>query len=175
MGESDPDQVVPVPGLESAAQVGTPHVFVQAPRDWLVEGFRLALDRFRQAAGRPSETAKESFWPLLEALNWVASILDYHERALEEPLEDPLSEAIRFARVRVHHYWAAALDPVQSHAQPISDKPSVQSFNVAWHWKPVDQLPTEGSRRGESHYRDLLAGHPAQEALTEFAALLAEK
>jgi hypothetical protein len=174
MGEAGEHRVVQVPAAESAAEFGTPKVFVQVGREWLVEGFELALERFRQAAAKPSETAKEAFWPLFEALNWIYCIQDY-EKARGVPLDDPLSRAIRFARNRVQHDWAAALDLVQSPAQPVtSAKPTIYAFIFAWHWKPVDQLPPEGNRRGEDEYRDLLARRPVEMALAGFGRLLAQ-
>lgn len=60
-----------------------------------------------------AEEAKETFIPLFEALNWAVSFEDLVRKQQGAPRNDDLVLAIRYARNRVHHQWAAALNAVE--------------------------------------------------------------
>jgi hypothetical protein len=146
--------------------------------DWLVKGYRRALARF--AASADSRDPEERFIPLFEALNWIASILDV-QRKRGSAINDETARALGFARNRVHHQWADALEP--------RDLPNARIVSAAsgsrivtpptrldWFWKPEHQLPEVPPRfldeQGEAAYSDVLAGHPASLALAHMDGLL---
>jgi hypothetical protein len=124
------------------------------------------------ADGRQSDTAKEAFWPLFEALHWVVSIQNFDKKHGQR-IDDPVSRSLRFVRNRVHHDWAAAIEarpfPVGTRS---AARPSVTWFSFAWCWRPIEQLPPEGNREGEDEYRDHLADKRVRETLEHFATLL---
>ena len=151
--------------------MGTPTVYVTASRDWLVEGYIEALGRFREASARDSETAKETFWPLFEALNWVHSIRDFEDERGER-MDDPVSRALRFVRNRVHHRWAAAIEVRRFPTTLSAKRPAAIPPVVQWCWKATNELPPGGNRQGEAEYDELLAGKPVQESFERFAALI---
>ena len=171
MSEEEPERQ----GIEPASivherKIYTPHVFVSAQRDWLIEGYRQALERFTAAADTEGAPTEATFCPLFEALNWAVSIQDY-EKAKGRPLKQPVVRALRFVRNRVHHHWAAALDlrkfEVSSGAGPLR----LTGWTFEWFWRPPEGLPP-GRSGGEQQYRELLAGKPVREALEAFEKLL---
>lgn len=170
--EQQPQQVVHVSGIDSAEAFGTARVFVSAGLEWLVDGYSRAVARFRTASEQNEKSEKETFIPLFEALNWVVAIQDYlQERA--QPLDDhALGRALRFARNRVHHAFAAALEvreyPVSASAGPLS----VSGTTFDWFWVTSEKLPPGGNRQGEDEYRDMLAGRPAGATLDQLEKLL---
>jgi hypothetical protein len=129
---------------------------------------RAFSDCFR--AGR--QVSSRHFLPLFETLNWAVAIQDFlRERG--EPLDHhPLVSALRFARNRVHHAWAAALEvreyEVTSSVGPIM----VAGSTFDWFWIDAESLPLGGNRRGEAEYRSLLAGQQARAGLDDLQALL---
>jgi hypothetical protein len=82
----DDAQRVDVPSIVHDREIWAPTVYVTASRDWLVEGYLQALDRFRAVDGRAGVSEKEAFWPLFEALNWAATIQEFDAQR-GEPIE----------------------------------------------------------------------------------------
>lgn len=72
---------------------------------WLVNGYRRALERFDATADQ--RDAEERFIPLFEALNWAVAISDYPGSSVRV---DDTIRGLRFARNRVHHQWADAIE-----------------------------------------------------------------
>jgi hypothetical protein len=103
--------------IEPTTIVYPPRLFHTANLSWLYDGFVGACIRFELAEDARSE-AKETFIPIFEALNWAASIELYLAEQLGRPLSDDLVHAIGYARNRVHHQWAAALESVQARFGP---------------------------------------------------------
>ena len=151
------------------------------PREWVIEGFRLAHARFTEEAAKDvagtEAPAKAAFIPLFEALNWAATLIENLRD--EDGVEiTPTMQGIRFARNQVHHAWANALEmkfvDVQSVAGPVTI--SGKSFD-GWYWRPITNLPDPPERQpdrlGQQAYRQRLEGRPAAEALEELEELLA--
>jgi hypothetical protein len=158
---------------ESERALGTPHVSISASREWLVEGYGRALSRFRAASEQEDKSALETFLPLFEALNWAVAIQDYlRERG--EPLDHhPLVRALRFARNRVHHAWAAALEVRDVEVSASRGPLVVTGMTFDWFWIETERLPLGGNRTGETEYDAHLAGKTARAALDELERLLA--
>jgi hypothetical protein len=77
--EAPPAHVVSgVGGIESQEEFGTPDVYETAREEWLIEGYRRALTRFRTATHRRDdpEFRRETFIPLFEALDFAASLIE---------------------------------------------------------------------------------------------------
>lgn len=142
----------------------------------MLRGYGEALARFREAAGGQDPAA--SFVALFEVVNWAVALDDRcgeHWAPEGQPLgrEWPSRlanaeavRAVRFARNRVHHQWAEALELDTSGARsPLRDP--LRSFE--WVWRGLNELPsTPPDRRdpqGEERYRRLLAGQPAESTL----------
>lgn len=150
--------------------------------DWLVDGYRRALARFTETAHQRER--KERFIPLFETLNWAVAIMD-KESTLRE---DEIVVALRFARNRVHHQLAEALEPRDVPRAVITTAVRGQSRMVGpptvldWFWKPVDQLPEpeerfkdKGYDLGKQAYQEFLEGELVEDALcpSERAAVAA--
>ncbi|HET6641739.1 MAG TPA: hypothetical protein VFG93_00550 [Gaiellaceae bacterium] len=147
--------------------------------EWLVDGYRRALARFAETAGQRER--KERFIPLFEALNWAVAIMDY------EPMlwKDEIVLGLRFARNRVHHQLAEALEPRDVPRAEVTTAVRGQSRRVGpptvldWFWKAADQLPEpeerfrdKGYHRGKRAYQELLEGNPVEDALAHLNVLL---
>jgi hypothetical protein len=167
----------------TAGPAGTPAPVVsntllqKVPRDWLVEGFRLAHDRFTQASQDP-QAAAELFAPLFETLSWAGVL----EEAARKPQMHNVPElmAIRFVRDRVVHDWALAVEGrniTNPAAPPIRAAGRSQIIAPAviwdWFWKPSQDLPQlKGKfatwRRKQDEriqYDAVFAGHPVRDSL----------
>jgi len=81
--------------------------------------------------------------------------------------------AIRFARNRVQHQWAEALElrppTVRS---PLRDS----SHDSDWYWRSAADLPPASRKApaGEAAYEKLLAGRPAELTLSAIRGLYSE-
>jgi hypothetical protein len=179
MSEEDPE-VVQVPRLEHERAVYSPRVVTSASLDWLVNGYRRALARFTATA--KERDAQERFIPLFETLNRAVAIMDYSRDQGRPLLNDEIVRALRFARNRVHHQLADALEP--------RDVPFPQALTnrrggsriiapptvLKWFWKPLDELPDAPPQhddpQGEKAYTPNLQGQPVQHALDHLDSLL---
>ncbi len=139
----------------------------------MFDGFDAALARWRsveQAPGEPTET----FAPLMEVLEWAASI---HER-LEYIDWSPDLRGLRWARHRCRHDWANVLevrgrDELRLH--PNVDRESVPAFEWAWRLTlPEAQRVREHRRADEVYYYSHLAGKPARVTLNLVRAFFVE-
>jgi hypothetical protein len=133
---------------------------------WLYDGYVAACGRFQVAEDAHRE-AKETFIPLFEALNWAASfelLMEERGQALGE-----LMDAFGYARNRVHHQWAAALEPVEARFGPVRAPGGLQIAGtyVEWSWKPLDQLPPAEipDPDGKTAYPKQLADRPVRPTL----------
>jgi hypothetical protein len=141
----------------------------------LLRGYREALDRFQAAL--ESTDPEDTFLPLFEVLNWAAAIDDRFaadfapdglanmpRRGWEKRVTgEEVVRGVRFARNRVHHQWALAVD---LRAAASSDRTT--RFMV-WVWRPVDELPEPDPRhpdkRGQPLYETHLADKPVEPSL----------
>jgi hypothetical protein len=149
---------------------------------WFVDGYRRALARFN-ATETPEHDAKERFLPLFETLSWAVAIVMPDPRRPRRP-QDPIIRGLRFARNRVHHAWADALEArhVQIRSRPLmatGRRPMIHNplFVVEWVWKPLERVgvPThEKHRHGIDDYRDHLADKSVRLALSHLDGLLDE-
>ncbi len=137
----------------------------------LLAGFEKAVDRFHDASvGRD---AVATFHPLFEALNWATALDDQvgvHWAPAGSPLgwewrsrahEGRYVQAVRFARNRVHHQWADALNRTEGATWPLR-------WPTAWHewrWRVSVDLPDGRDERHRDVYDELLGDQPARYAL----------
>lgn len=172
MADPTEPQQVSAGSIPSAEAFGAAHVSISASREWLVEGYVRALARFRAASEQEDKSARDTFLPLFETLNWAVAIQDFPRERDEALDQHPLVWALRFARNRVHHAWAAALEvreyEVTSSVGPIA----IAGTTFDWFWIAAEGLPLGGNRYGENEYRTLLAGQPARKGLQNLHALL---
>jgi hypothetical protein len=145
--------------------------------EWLVEGYRRALERFTATADA-RDKPEDRFIPLFETLNWVVAIMDHPEG--QHLYTDEIVRGLRFARNRVHHDLADALEPRDvpfrirpSHSREYGVEALRPPTVLDWFWKWPDQLP-EGhpDAEGEEAYRKLLAGESVGDALAHLSLLL---
>jgi hypothetical protein len=156
--------------IEHEREIYPPHVFVTAELRWLYDGYVGACARF-QAAEDAHRDPKETFIPLFEALNWMASFEWFMKEQRQQPLEDDLVHAFGLARNRVHHQWAAALEPIEARFGPVQGPVGLQIAGtyVEWHWKPFEELPPSSHKdpKGAAAYPELLANRPVRPTLRE--------
>jgi len=138
----------------------------------MVGGYREALERLNEASA--SENPSATFCPLFEALNWAVA-LDERISKLWAPAGKPLGlewrdeapdakamAGVRFARNRVHHNWADAIEVQSGLGFPLRFP---MNF-VTWLWRGVEDLPTDRPDAvGEQVYADRLQGRPVSETL----------
>lgn len=172
--EQGPDQTVSLPGVEHERAVFTPHVSTSATLAWLVDGYTAARARLRAAAAPHPPDPRATFQPMFETLNWAVTIDDYARCRQKRPFDDKVLAGIRFARNRVHHQWADALEP--EHLRSISSVAGSETRRRDaswWFWKPASILPRakRRHRRGKQEYRSELEGHLVDEALDHLEAL----
>jgi hypothetical protein len=143
----------------------------------LVEGYRRALERLTATADA-RDKPEDRFIPLFETLNWVVAIMDHPEG--QHLYKDEIVRGLRFARNRVHHDLADALEPrdvpfasVQVTLASTGSRLSAPPTVLDWFWKWPDQLP-EGrpDAEGEEAYRKRLAGESVGDALAHLSLLL---
>ena len=142
----------------------------------MLKGYKRAIDRYVAAAQQDRDFG-ETFIPLFEALNWAVSTRDLL-KIEGRRVRDRLASGLGFARDRVHHDWAGALEPRRfpvSATAPIAPRYSqtVSGYSVEWFWKPVEQLPppSGGRQKDEEAYRELLSGNSAHDTLNQLYSL----
>src|SRR6266540_2297714 len=106
--------------------------FGSTPGSWLVRGYVDAVARFREQAAIGSDSARDVFPPLFEALNWAHSLWDTWFRLVEP--QDRHLDSLRHVRDRCHHQLASAIYP----------DPSAPG---GWRWHAIAHLPTEDPGR----------------------------
>ena len=143
----------------------------------LLDGFSQTQKRFKDACKGTDKDA--AFLALFEVLNWAASIDDYMRRNWRpegKPLGlewssrfdtecDGVVRGARFARNRVHHQWARALQYKPGGLQFPVEAPFV--FHE-WCWLPVESLPPSDRNQdfGIEQYDSHLSGRPIRFTLS---------
>jgi hypothetical protein len=125
------------------------------PGSWLVRGYGEAVKRFRERSAIGSDSARDVYPPLFEALNWAHSLWDTWFRLVEP--QDRHLDGLRYVRDRCHHELASAIYP--DAAAP-----------GGWRWHAIALLPPEDPGRGHdreaaNNYRELLEQRPVLETL----------
>ena len=125
------------------------------PSSWLLRGYVAAVERFREQAALESDSAREVYPPLFEALNWAHSLWDAWFRLVEP--QDRHLDGLRYVRDRCHHELAAAIYP----------DPAAPG---GWRWYGSAHLPPEDvgrghDREGAKNYSELLEQRPVLETL----------
>ncbi|MGB3687327.1 MAG: hypothetical protein WA991_16050 [Ornithinimicrobium sp.] len=141
----------------------------------LLAGFEKATHRFHDAS--LGQDAVAMFHPLFEALNW-ATALDDQVGAHWAPAGSPLGwewrrrvpegryvQAVRFARNRVHHQWADALNRTDGAVWPLRWPTAWQE----WSWRASADLPDGRDERHRDVYDEVLGDQPARYALDELS------
>ncbi|MDP8942558.1 MAG: hypothetical protein M3N16_00305 [Actinomycetota bacterium] len=152
----------------------------------LLRGYNEAFRRFERAA-QGDVTPEPGFLALFEALNWAVA-LDDRCREHWAPDGEPMGvewprrlrrarivRAIRYARNRVHHQWAEALElRFERVREPLADP--VREFD--WYWAAADDLPppprNRSDQQGRVAYEKLLASRPAVLTLSPLRGLYSE-
>jgi len=159
---------------EAEAQVGSAlisdELLAFGPQTFF-KGYSDASRRFAVAANKNDATADETVIPLFEALNWAVSLRDLLSN-LGSPVRHRLASALGFARDRVYHDWAAAVEVrtvrVDANVGPVT----LNGETIEWYWKPLERLPRSGGRDADANaYRDLLADQPVRASLNDLYAL----
>lgn len=137
----------------------------------LLSGYAGAYRRLADAIPERDEAAV--FHALFETLNWAVTI---DQAAGEQwlPAGKPLKQGwrekihgaqamagVRFARNRVHHQWAAAVE-IDTSGRRYPLRYPRRYFEVIW--KPSAELPA-GNDEGRERYDALLAGEPVDVTL----------
>lgn len=152
--------------LIAGTSLGGSEVVTLGP-DWFAEGYRQALNRFREAWSLEERSPRECFFPLFEALNWSVALTD-NLKSVGKPLDDPVVVGLRFVRNTVHHQWAQALEAKKAGSTQVAF-PSGEVWPPVgwdWYWKPVSRLATDKRHmHGEGEYTAYLADRPARLAL----------
>jgi hypothetical protein len=156
-------------------EFGTPTVARLAAGEWLFDGYRRALARFREAERRHDEP-QETFIALFETLSWASSIGDFLKKRRQALY--PGIDAIDWIRDRVLHQWADAIESRPIFMGPITSsrsgvRPGPFFF---WHWRQPEEIPAPDKNfdnpKGEAAYREVLAGRTTREALDEIERFL---
>jgi hypothetical protein len=147
------------------------------PMATLIEGYEQAMGRFLDV--RNSRDPVATFLPLFEALNWTVAIDSRFEKAWRcDPLyregewwsdgyiHGNTVKGVRFARNRVHHQWADALQMTTGTAFPLTFP---MTF-MEWRWRI--ELPAGDSDQFKEHYDQEVASHPARVTLQNVADCL---
>lgn len=166
-------------GAFSRFQGGGEPIHISLERDIrsLSSGERLALGPAISELGPAAVPG--SFVPLFEALNWAVSLDDLIRAQWPTEPSAPgrwyetipygsTVRAVRFVRNRVHHNWIDAL----TLADEDQDLPA-RIASWVWQWKAELPPPPADRKdaRGETLYRDDLAGEPVIGALGRLTAI----
>ncbi len=168
--EPQPHEISAVGGIPSEEAVGAPQIIRHVPWEWLIAGYSRARERLDERLGRGDDEG--SFHALFESLNWTASMGDYLEKHGHELAGDGTLRGVRFARNRVHHQWAEAVERrefptpgvVQAAGRGGLITPPV---TAVWYWTPFEALPPaeRNDPHGESAYREHLSDEPIRPTL----------
>jgi hypothetical protein len=177
-----PQRVSGVGGIESEEAFGEHRVHEDAPEEWLVDGYRRAVTRFRSVPQDPNnpELPRDTFIPLFEALAFAGSLI---ERVLEpkqkgdtRTTEEKLStlQGVRYVRNRLIHQWALALvgrDVPQPRILTATGGSRLLGPTVVfdWFWRPLAELPLPDTpdKLGRESYVKHLEEKPARQTLEE--------
>jgi hypothetical protein len=140
------DITIQAPRATATFRGGTPKITVTMPLEIMVRGFVLAVRRYEAAVA--GEHAVDVYIALFEAFAWFDSL---DERSQLSGTDE--GRAMRFARQRTHHQWAAAAHPAIG----------------GWRWFKLDILPSADPKHpslaGERLYRKVLEQRPVIDAL----------
>jgi hypothetical protein len=128
------------------------------PLDWLLHGFRGAVDRLTEAVASDEETARSVSISAFEAANWLDAIA-----GREQIAGDHRIKALLYARNRLHHQWSAGMH--------------VDQALGTWVWYQTANIRLPDDERylnpgGERAYEQYLAGRPVLEAFTHASEYL---
>lgn len=126
----------------------------QASVDQLFEGFLQARDRVSMAV--VAEDPIRLFFGLFETLNWTVALADAiafvspsGEKWWRDSDNGFLIMGVRYARNRVHHQWANAL-------QSEIESSSVLPFKGrTWVWRELEDLPSPSPGRSTEQDQDI--------------------
>jgi hypothetical protein len=146
-----------------------------AKGEWLFDGYRKALARFRDAESEHDEP-QQTFVALFETLSWASSLGDWLQKRRHGTL--PHFAALDWIRDRVLHQWADAIEVRPLYAGPIRSSrsgPRPGPF-FYWHWLEISEIPAPDAKfespAGEAAYDNELAGQRVLDALEDVERFL---
>ena len=138
----------------------------------LYAGFEQAFARWQKVEKATIEPTR-TFVPLFEVLQWSSCI----DERLKLPTWAPDLRGLRWARHRVYHDWALALE-VRSEEDLRLEANVVREGLPALEWAWRDELPnlrpSKATHPDEPFYAKHLAGYPARVTLNLVHALFLE-
>jgi len=153
------------------------HGIVEA-LDPFIEGYEQAARRFYDVMNETDPLA--TFIPLFDALGWAVAIDSRFQGAWQQARTNPAKwwsdgfihgdtvKGVRFARNRVHHHWADALETTRG-----AQIPRVLPFALMeWRWRA--ELPPGRSDEFKEHYDQEVASHPARVTLGDLSECFAD-
>jgi hypothetical protein len=153
-----------------------PHGIV--PISTFIEGYEQATHRFYDVMRETDPLA--TFIPLFDALGWAVAIDNRFQGAWEEARTNPAKlwsdgfihgdtvKGVRFARNRVHHQWADALETMSGRSFPITFPVEFRE----WRWRA--ELPPGRNDEFKEHYDHEVASHPARATLGDLSECFAD-
>jgi len=139
------------------------------PISTFIDGYEQAARRFYDVMAETNPLA--TFIPLFDALGWVVALDSRFQESWKRARTNPAKwwsdgfihgdtvKGVRFARNRVHHQWADALETTSGRAYPAA-YPKVY---MEWRWRA--ELPPGPNDEFKEHYDQGVASHPARVTL----------
>lgn len=148
------------------------------PISTFIEGYEQAARRFYDVMKETDPLA--TFIPLFDALGWAVAIDSRFQGAWEQAPTNPAKwwsdgfihgdtvKGVRFARNRVHHHWADALETTSG-----AEIPRVLPFALMeWRWRA--ELPLGLNDEFKEHYDQEVVSHPARITLGDLSECFAD-
>jgi hypothetical protein len=149
------------------------------PVSTFIRGYEEAAQRFYEVMKGTDPLA--TFIPLFDALGWAVAIDTRFQDSWKhlKPLpgmkmwsdgfiHGDTVKGFRFARNRVHHHWADALETTSGRAYPVTYP---KTF-MEWRWRA--ELPPGKNDEFKEHYKQDVASHPVRVTLGSLSECFAD-
>jgi hypothetical protein len=148
------------------------------PISTFIQGFEQAARRFHDVMRETDPLA--TFIPLFDALGWAVAIDNRFQGAWAVARTNPdkwwsdgfihgdTVKGVRFARNRVHHHWADALETTSGRSYPTTHR----KVYMEWRWRA--ELPPGLNDEFKEHYHQEVASHPARVTLGDLSECFAD-
>jgi hypothetical protein len=149
----------------------------------LIAGFDDACARLLALIARADSPANAIFLPLFEALSWIIAIINFAaDNGIVITADADDLAGLEFARDRVHHQWAKALQLIQRPNAVVrtnrggSARISGPAVIGEWIWAPIPLMPPAPLEHAkldeEMAYHRVLEENPAHLVLARLSAAL---